>query len=153
MTILARDIMTKEVITVHPGDDVEKVARLLIEHNISGLPVTDLEGKVLGVISEGDLVIREKEIKAPAYGEILGAVFYLESQKKFFEDLKRTIARNVEELMSKKVYTVGPEAAVPEISALMVKKGINRVPVVDKDNKLLGIVSRQDIIKAAVQNG
>lgn len=152
MTITAKDIMTKEVITVHPGDDVEKVAHLLLEHNISGLPVTDGEGRVLGVISEGDLVIREKEIKAPAYSEILGGVFYLESPKKFFEELKRTIARSVEELMSRKVFTVGPEAAVPEISALMVEKGINRVPVVDQDKKLIGIVSRQDIIKA-VQNG
>ncbi|MDO9534692.1 MAG: CBS domain-containing protein [Bacillota bacterium] len=152
MTIVAKDIMTKEVITVHPGEDVEKVARLLLEHNISGLPVTDAEGRVLGVITEGDLVIREKEIKVPAYGEILGAVFYLQSPKKFFEELKRTIARSVEELMSKQIYTVGPEAAVSEISALMVKKSINRVPVVDKDKKLLGIVSRQDIIRA-VQKG
>lgn len=143
----AGHIMTKEVITVKPADEVEKAARLLLEHKISGLPVVDEENRVVGVISEGDLVIREKEVKAPAFSEVLGGVIFLESQKRFFEELKKTIALTVEELMSRRIFTVDEEATLEEVATIMSKKGVNRVPVVDGDNRLLGIITRQDVIR------
>lgn len=143
----AGHIMTKEVITVKPADEVEKAARLLLEHKISGLPVVDEENRVVGMISEGDLVIREKEVKAPAFSEVLGGVIFLESQKRFFEELKKTIALTVEELMSRRIFTVDEEATLEEVATIMSKKGVNRVPVVDGDNRLLGIITRQDIIR------
>ena len=147
--VLARDIMTTEVITVSPDDDVEKVARLLLEHQISGLPVIDGGGKLVGVISEGDLVGREKEFKGPSYTVFLGAVIYLERPQRFLDELKRTIALKVSELMSsKKIYMVGPESTVEEVATIIVEKGINRVPVVDGEHKLLGIITRQDILKS-----
>lgn len=143
----AGHIMTTNVITVRPGDDVEKAARLLLEHQISGLPVVDENNRVVGIISEGDLVLREKEVKAPAFSEVLGGVIFLESQKRFFEELKKTIALSVDELMSWEVITVNEESTLEEIATLMSKQGINRVPVVDEEKKLRGIVTRQDIIK------
>lgn len=143
----AEEIMTRNVITINPSDMVEKAARLLLEHHVSGLPVVDGENRVLGMISEGDLVLRGKEVKAPAFSEVLGAVFFLESQKRFFEELKKTIALTVEEIMSRPVVTVNSEATLEQIATLMAEKGINRVPVVDGENRLLGIVTRQDIIK------
>ncbi len=145
--LTAREIMTKNVITVRPEDDVEKVARLLVEHQVSGLPVVDGEGKVVGIITEGDLVVQEKKVKAPAYSIILGGVIYLESLNKFFEQLKRTIAEQVDGLMTSKVHTVGPDSTVQEIATIMAEKGVNRLPVVDEAGKLLGIVTRQDVIK------
>ena len=147
--IKAGEIMTADVITVSPDDDVEKVARLLLEHNISGLPVVDGEGKLVGIVSEGDLVLQEKKVKGPIYTIILGSVIYLESPQRFLEDVKRSTALRVNELMtSKKLYTADAEAGVEEVATMMVEKGINRVPVVDKNNKLLGIITRQDILKA-----
>ncbi len=145
--LTAEKIMTKDVITVRPEDDVEKVARLLVEHQVSGVPVVDGEGKVVGIITEGDLVVQEKKVKAPAYSIILGGVIYLESLNKFFEQLKRTIAEQVEGLMTRKVYTVSPDEPVQDIATLMTEKNVNRLPVVDKEGKLLGIVTRQDVIK------
>lgn len=147
MKKLAGQIMTKNVVSIKPGDEVEKAARLLLEHKISGLPVVDDENRVVGMISEGDLVLRAKEVKAPAFSEILGGVIFLESQNRFFAELKKTIALSVGELMTRKIYTVGEEATLEQIATLMSTKGINRVPVVDKDKKLLGIITRQDIIK------
>lgn len=147
-TILAKDIMTKEVITASPDDDVEKVARLLMEHRISGMPVIDEDRKVVGMISEGDLVLKEKKVEAPGYTEILGAVFYLESPRKFFEELKKVIAFKVDELMAKKVYSVGADDRMDEVAAIMTEKGVNRVPVVDKEKRLVGLITRQDIIKS-----
>ncbi len=148
----AGQIMTKNVITVSPGDVVEQVARLLLEHQISGLPVVDEEKRVVGIISEGDLVIREKEVKAPAFSEVLGGVIFLESQKRFFEELKKTIALTVGEIMSRKVFTVNEDAPLEQIATLMTKKEVNRVPVVNADNKLVGIVTRQDIIRQLTED-
>ena len=148
----AGQIMTKNVITVSPGDAVEQVARLLLEHQVSGLPVVDAENRVVGIISEGDLVIREKEVKAPAFSEVLGGVIFLESQKRFFEELKKTIALTVGELMSHKVFTVSEETSLEQIATLMTKKEVNRVPVVNADNKLVGIVTRQDIIRQLTED-
>lgn len=148
----AGHIMTKNVISVSPNDEIEKAARLLLEHKISGMPVVDEESRVVGIISEGDLVIREQEVKAPAFSEILGGVIFLESQKRFFEELKKTIALTVDELMSRKVYTVNEEAPLEQIATLMSKKAVNRVPVVDGNNKLVGIVTRQDIIRQLAED-
>lgn len=143
----AGNIMTKNVVTISPGAEIEQAARLLLEHKFSGLPVVDEENRVVGIISEGDLVIREQEVKAPAFSEVLGGVIFLESQKRFFEELKKTIALTVDQLMSRKVFTVDEEATLEQIAKLMSKHEVNRVPVVDADNKLVGIVTRQDIIR------
>jgi CBS domain-containing protein len=146
--ILARDIMTVDVITVKADEDLEKVSRLLLKHRISGLPVVDDGGKVVGIISEGDLLVKGKEVEVPSHSVVLGAVIYLDSLKRFYDELKRVFALSVGELMTKKVYTVRPEATRAELSSLMADKGINRIPVVDENNKLVGIVTRQDIIKS-----
>ncbi len=146
--ILAKDIMTKEVITASPDDDVEKVARLLAEHQISGMPVVDQEQRVVGMISEADLVLREKKVDPPRYTEILGAVLYLESPKKFFEELKKVIALEVQELMSPTVYSVDEDAGIDEVASILVEKKVNRVPVLDKEHRLVGLITRQDILRA-----
>ncbi|MBU4533966.1 MAG: CBS domain-containing protein [Eubacteriales bacterium] len=145
---LARDVMTTEVISVHPDDEIEKVAQLLLEHHISGLPVLNDEGKLVGVVTEGDLVIREKKVRAPLHVVILDSLIYLEKPHRFIEEVKRAAAQKVGEVMSTKLYTVGPDASVEKVATKMVERRINRVPVVDTDNKLLGIISRQDIIRA-----
>lgn len=146
--ILARDIMNTEVITVSADDTIEKVAKLMMESHISGLPVVDWKERVVGVISEGDLLIQDKEIKAPAMTVFMGGIIYLENPGRFREELKRIIALKVGELMSTKVHTVGPEDPIEKVATIMLEKRVNRVPVVDVDNRLLGIISRQDIIKA-----
>jgi CBS domain-containing protein len=146
--VLAKDIMTKEVITVNENDTIEKVAQLMLNHHVSGMPVVDSEGKLTGVISEGDLVIQDKEIKAPVMTVFLGGVIYLENPGRFNKELKRIIALKVSELMSKKVYSVGPEDPIEKVIKIISEKEVNRIPVVDENKRLLGIISRQDIIKA-----
>lgn len=143
----ARDIMTTEVIAVHPNEDVEKVAELLLKHHISGLPVLDDSGKLVGVVTEGDLVIRRKQVRAPLHVVILDSLIYLESPHRFLEEIKRAAAQKVGDLMTTKLYTVGPETAVETVATKMVERRVNRLPVTDADGKLLGIISRQDIIR------
>ncbi|MEW6540897.1 MAG: CBS domain-containing protein [Bacillota bacterium] len=146
--MLAKDIMTTEVVTVHPDDNVEKVAQLLLEHHISGLPVVDKDGKLVGVVTEGDLVFREKKVRAPLFVMIFDSLIYLEKPKRFIEEIRRTVAQKVDELMSTKLYTVGPDAPIEDVATIIVDRKINRVPVIDADKRLLGIISRQDVIRA-----
>lgn len=146
------EIMTVDVITVSTSDSVEQCAKLLQEHNISGLPVLDEAGKVAGIVTEGDLIRRASRIKAPGYLEILGGLIYLGSPKKFVEELQRAMSLEAGQLMSKDVISVKPDDEIDEAATLMVEKGISRLPVIDRNDKLVGIVSRRDIMGRLYNN-
>ena len=145
--IAAEDIMTREVITVSPDDDVQTAANLLLEHHISGLPVIDGNGKVVGVITEADLIIRDKEFKGPSYINFLDGIIYLENPQRFQQQLKKMTEQKVKGLMTTRVFTVEPDTPVEKIVTIITDKKVNRVPVVSPDGKLLGIVTRHDILK------
>ena len=150
--MLVKDVMTTDVITVSIGDSVETCAKLLQEHNISGLPVLDEAGRVAGVVTEGDLIRRASRVKAPGYLEILGGLIYLGSPKKFVEELQRAMSLEAGQLMSKNVVFISPEDTVEKAATLMVEKRISRLPVVDEQQKLIGIVSRRDIMSSLYNN-
>lgn len=141
-----KDIMTTEVITVSTDDSVEKCAKLLQEHNISGLPVTDENGHVVGMVTEGDLIRRASRIKAPGYLEILGGLIYLGSPGKFVDELQRAMALEAGRLMSKNLISIKPDESLETAATLMVKNNINRLPVIDEEGSLVGIVARRDIM-------
>ena len=143
-----RNIMTEEVITVSTGDSVETCAKLLQENNISGLPVLDEAGKVAGIVTEGDLIRRASRVKAPGYLEILGGLIYLGSPKKFVDELQRAMSLEAGQLMSTNVIAVNPEETIEKAATLMIEKGISRLPVLDEQGKLVGIVSRRDIMRS-----
>lgn len=144
--MLAKDIMTKEVITVHGEDSIEKAIKLLLEHNVSGLPVIDENHKLKGIITEGDLIHRSKKLHIPTYFTILDSYIFLENPKTVEDQIKKMTAYKVEDMMTTKVISVDYEETIEEIATIMANKNINRVPVV-KEEKLVGIVSRRDIIK------
>ena len=145
--ITAGDIMTREVITVNPDDDVQKAANLLLEHHISGLPVIDVDEKVVGVLSEADLIIRDKEFKGPSYINFLDGIIYLENPQRFQRQLQKMTEQKVKGLMTPRVFTATPETPVEKIVAIITDKKVNRVPVVSPDGKLVGIVTRHDLLK------
>lgn len=142
-----KDIMTKQVITASEDDTVEKCANLLITHNLSGLPVIDDKGKVKGMVTEGDLIRRASRIKGPAALEVLGGIFYLESPKKFMDDIIKSMANIAKDIMTEDIITVNPDESIEDAATLLVQKNIKRLPVIDKEGNLVGIVSRKDIMK------
>ncbi|MFW6237652.1 MAG: CBS domain-containing protein [Halanaerobiales bacterium] len=144
--LTAREIMTTDVVTVTPDTSVEEAAAVMSEHKISGLPVVDEEGNLAGILSERDLIIKDKNLHFPDYINVLGGIIYLDSYKKFKEEFRKYIAQNVGEMMTEDVITVGPEKTVEDIATIMVEEDINRVPVVD-NKKLIGIVTRGDLVK------
>lgn len=140
----AKDIMTSEVITVGPDTSVEEAAEIMSENDISGLPVIE-EGNLIGIVTEKDLIIKNKKLHFPDYINLIGGIIYLESYKKFQEEFKKYVAVKVEQLMTKDVETISPDTPVEEIADLMSREEVNRLPVLDGD-KLVGIVTRKDLI-------
>ncbi|TCP68923.1 CBS domain protein [Heliophilum fasciatum] len=147
----ASDIMTREVATVYSDATIAEVVKLLLEKRISGVPVISRQGAVLGVISEGDLLYKDKKLHYPSYITILDGVFFLESPKRFEEEFKKSIALKAEELMTRDALTVEEDATIAEMATLMTENKINRLPVV-AHGKLVGIVTRADIIRAMTED-
>lgn len=146
--MLVKEVMTRDVITVTPDDSVEDCSRILFENNISGLPVVTEEGKVVGMVTEGDLIRRAARIKAPGYLEILGGQIFLGNPNKFVEEIQRAMSYRAGDLMTDKVVSVSPEDTVEDAATKMVEKGVSRLPVLDNNNSLVGILSRRDIMKS-----
>ena len=144
---LVRDIMTSPVITVDPDMSVKDLAALFRENRVGGVPVV-VDGKLVGIVTEGDMMAMDADIEYPHWFELFDSVIYLGSQKKFKEQLEKAAAANVEQLMTRreKVQTVGPDDPARKAATLMVKHHFDRVPVVDEDDTLLGLVTRHDIM-------
>ena len=141
----ARDIMTGEVITVDPETSVEEAAKLMSEHQISGLPVVK-DSKMVGIVSEKDLIVKDKKLHFPEYINLIGGIIYIESYRKFREEFKKYIAVKVGELMTTEVETIEPDTPVNEIATMMSREEINRLPVLE-NGKLVGIVTRADLVR------
>ncbi len=144
----AKDVMKTGVITVKEDDSLQEVARVLLEKGISGVPVVNDNRIVVGIITEGDLIYQGKKFDIPAFIEILGGVFYFEEPRKLEKELRKMVATRAADVMSTKVITVEEDTPIEDIASLMIDKSINRVPVIAEDGKLLGIISRQDLIKS-----
>jgi len=144
--MLARDIMNKNVITVQEDAMIEEVADILTKNKISGLPVVNKAGKLVGMVTEGDLLHKETNPRTPGYLNILGALIYIGGVDKYKEDLKKLAATRASEIMTTDVIAVSGDAEVEQVAAMMVNHNIKRVPVIENDT-LIGIISRADIIK------
>ncbi|MBN1140744.1 MAG: CBS domain-containing protein [Deltaproteobacteria bacterium] len=144
----AQDIMTREVVSVTADTAIEDLARLLVEKKVSAVPVVDAGGRLMGIISEGDLLQRDKPLHIPTVISIFDWVLYLESSKKFEAEVKKISARKVGELCSREVVTCTPETPVTEIAQLMVGRHVHLVPVVDEGKKVVGVVARLDVIRS-----
>jgi CBS domain-containing membrane protein len=142
-SVTARDIMTETVVRVDPDADIGAVAEIMAEKGVSGVPVVDDETRVLGIISEKNFLNRLSE-GAPQ--NVMGVIARcLQAQKCLAGSLRGQTARD---LMSSPPICLNPDTTLEEISRLFSERQINRAPVVNAQNRLLGIVSRGDIIQA-----
>jgi len=142
----AKDIMTKSVITVTEDDIIEDVTKILITNKISGVPVVNDEQEVVGIVTETDLIFRDKDVNMPSYVPLLGGFILLESVKKFEKELRKAAAYKVKDVMTSPVIKVYEEDEVRKVVNIMLDRRINRVPVIDRDGKLKGIIARSDIL-------
>jgi CBS domain-containing protein len=147
------DIMERDPITVGRDDDVESVIRVLREHELPGVPVVDGSGRLVGIITENDLILRDEEadLHLPHHLDIMGGVIYLESMKHFEERIKKAFASNAEDMMTSDPTTVTPDAPVEDAAKLIAEHKHNRLPVVDDDGRLVGVVTRLDVLDAITE--
>lgn len=143
----AREIMTTDVISVTTETSLKELAHKFVETRFSNMPVLDGDGKLVGVISETDLVEQQKPLHIPTVMAFLDGVFYLDSEKRFKGEVDRITATTVGELCSKRLVTCSPDASVREIAGLMAKHKAHLLPVVEND-KMIGVVARLDLIRA-----
>jgi CBS domain-containing protein len=145
----ARDVMTSPVVTVKPTASVKDVAQLFLERRISGVPVVDDQGKLVGIVSEGDLVHRSEisTVQRRPWWLVLMA-----GDEGLAADYITTHAKKVADIMTRKVITSAPDAPLHEIAETLEKYGIKRVPIV-RDEQLVGIVSRANLVQAIATSG
>src|SRR6056297_2911689 len=116
--VVAKDIMTTDVITIDPETSVKDAANIMSEHGISGLPIVR-DKKLVGIVTENDLIIKDKKLHFPEYINVLGGIIYLESYKKFEEEFKKFTAVKVKELMTTDVITANPEDSIEDLATIM----------------------------------
>ena len=134
------DLMSTELIRVPPETTLRDAARLMVEAKISGLPVTDDEGSLVGLVTESDFLRKEVDRGEVMDSGLLGILF---TKRDSLAD-----AETVGEVMATDLFTISPDATLVEAARSMTTHGIKRLPVVDRDGKLIGVIARSDIVAA-----
>jgi len=140
-----RDVMTPEVVTVEEETPFKEITQLLADCHISALPVLDSDGRVVGIVSEADLLLKEEFPEGPAGGHLFQGRRQRATRAKAAGD-------TAVELMTAPAITVGPDASVAEAARLLHRHQVKRLPVVDPAGPLLGIVSRADLLKVFLRS-
>jgi len=146
----AKEIMSAPAISVNENQTLQEVLELLAKHRFSGVPVVDAESKVIGVISDTDIIRYSHQINVIPLSNLSGwispyaDISDLASIRKGFELLTKT---KTSQVMTKKVYTVNEDAEANEVAQLMNRRKINRIPVVNSEGKLVGIITRADMVQ------
>ena len=143
-------VMTTDVLTFSPDQPVSEAMRTMVEREVDGAPVVDAAGRVVGMLSTGDLIVPESSIHFPLVIEILGATLELPSAKRQFdEDLRKALGSTVGDLMHDEPVTIEPTDTIEEAATLMHERKVSRLPVVD-DSGLVGLISRGDVLRGVL---
>lgn len=144
-----RQIMSTPAITLTPDETVEDAMRLLVENRISGAPVVDADGRLLGLLDDDDLIVSEARLHAPTTIEILGAYIPLPGDvRRFNEEVRQALGRTVREVMDDDPPRITEASTVEDAATLLHDRGVSRVPVVNTAGAVVGVVGRGDLVKA-----
>jgi CBS domain-containing protein len=148
MSKTVADVMSHNPILVRPQTPLKEAIQILAEKRISGLPVIDDAGKLVGIISETDLMWQETGVTPPAYIMILDSVIYLQNPGTYERDLHKALGQTVGEVMSKNPVAIYPHKSLKEAAQLIQNHKVQRLPVLDNGGNVIGILTRGDIIRA-----
>ena len=141
-----KEFMTKRVIAVDENESIKALFKLMDQHGILGVPVVNKERHAVGIVTERDLLNHFTTLKTPRSINLLGGIVYLDDIQDFNKHLKEHCAETVAELMAKPVITLKESATLQDAIDTMAEHCVNRLPVVDGHKKLVGIVTRTDIV-------
>jgi len=145
--LTAGDIMSTKIYSVHQDTEIADLAKMFVENNVNAMPVVDDDGALVGIVSQTDLVEQDKPLHIPTVISLFDWVIYLESPKKFAEEVRKVTARKVGEICTRDVVTCPPDTPVATVASLMVDNKAYLVPVV-AEGEMLGVVARLDIIRS-----
>lgn len=145
--LTASDIMTTNIYTVHQDTEIKALAKLFVEHRVNAMPVVDDGGTLVGMVTQTDLVEQDKPLHIPTVISLFDWVIYLESPKKFSEEVRKVTARKVDEICSTEVVTCAPDTPVADVASLMVDNKVHLIPVVT-EGRMVGVVARLDVIRS-----
>jgi CBS domain-containing protein len=145
------DIAHEEWPTLGPRETVEEAIKVLAESGISGAPVVD-GGRLVGIVTEGDLIFRDADIKSPGFLDILGGVIPLGDWNEYRQEALKSAAVTVDQVMTTDVRTIRPDATLAEAATMMAENRVKILPVTGDDDALRGVVTRMDILTLHVLN-
>jgi CBS domain-containing protein len=145
------DIMTSNPMTVKPETPLKEAIAIIAKNKISGLPVVDEEDKLVGIISENDLMWQETGVEPPPYIMILDSVIYLENPNRYEKEIHKALGETVQDVMTEKPITITADKPVKQAARLLHDKKIRRLPVIDEQGKVIGIITQGDIIRAMAE--
>jgi CBS domain-containing protein len=150
----AAEIMNADVPTVTPDDEARTAIDLLAKSELGAVPVVDEDRKVVGIVSESDLILADEEsdLHLPHYLEIMGGVVFIGSMKGFEKRLEKAFATEVSELMTADPIFVHTYEAADRVAKKIADHHHNHLPVVDEDGRLAGMVTRADALAAVVDS-
>ncbi|MBI2863909.1 MAG: CBS domain-containing protein [Chloroflexi bacterium] len=144
------EIMNADVVSVRRDTPVGDIARTLVEKDLTGVPVVDEAGKVIGLVCDKDLIVRDAKLHFPTYIALLDSILVLGGTKHFEEELRKFLATTAAEIMDRDPKVVTPESEISDVATLMVEEDANPVPVV-QGQRLVGIISRADLVRLLVR--
>lgn len=147
MSKTVAEVMTSDPITVTPETSLEDAIKILANKKISGLPVIDAQGDLIGVISETDLTWQATGLDTPPYIMFLDSVIYLQNPAKHNQEVHKALGQTVGEAMSSHPTTVKENQLVREAARIMHEKKVRRLPVINEQSKLVGIITQGDVIR------
>jgi CBS domain-containing protein len=142
-----KEIMTKEVVSIQPDTNAKEAVGILFKMHISGLPVINESGKLVGMFTEKDIL---RNI-LPSYIEQVGRFVYEENPKSIKKKFMELENIRVSKLMRPEVITVDEDTSLCEVAHIMLTQEVRRIPVLDKEKKVIGIVAREDIVKSYIK--
>jgi len=148
--ITVQDIMTREVITVTEDMEIVAAAKILMDNHINGAPVVNETGQVVGILCRDDLISQQKKLPLPSFFVVLDGIIPLSSSKHMEKEMEKIAATTVEHAMTPDPITVSEDTPIEEVASLMVDKKIHTIPVLDKDDMLVGVVGKEDILKTLI---
>lgn len=149
-----RQVMTADVLTFSPDVGVDEAARQLVDRGIGGAPVVDAAGYLLGLVEDDDLITQEVRLHFPTTVSFLGALLQLPSEQQHLEDdLRKAVGATVGDVMDRDAATCSPDDTLETAATVMHDRQLSRLPVVDDNGRVVGILARGDVLRAIVRSG
>lgn len=151
---LVESIMTTDVLTFRESDKVPDAVRQLVDRGVDGAPVVDDDGRLVGMLTASDVMVQDAQLHLPTVVALLGVTVELPgSASRFDREIHKALASTVGQLMNRTAFTIRHDATVTDAATLMHDRDVSRLPVVDDDERVVGLVARGDILRYLVSAG